>query len=62
MATFRANALNAFNLTNFFLVGSNAGNITVNTNFGQTRNAFNDINSTNDPGSRLLEFQLRFSF
>jgi hypothetical protein len=59
---FRANALNAFNLTNFFLVGSNAGNITVNTAFGQTRNAFNDINSTNDPGSRLIEFQLRFSF
>jgi hypothetical protein len=59
---FRANALNAFNMTNFFLVGSNAGNITVNTAFGQTRNAFTDINSTNDPGSRLIEFQLRFSF
>jgi hypothetical protein len=59
---FRANALNAFNITNFFLVPGNSGNITVNTLFGQTRNAFNDINSTNDPGSRLIEFQLRFSF
>jgi hypothetical protein len=60
---FRANALNAFNLTNFFLVGGNSGNLSVAaTNFGQTRNAFNDINSTNDPGSRLIEFQLRFSF
>jgi hypothetical protein len=59
---FRANALNAFNLTNFFLVSGNAGNITVNTALGQTRNAFNDINSTNDPGSRLVEFALRFTF
>jgi hypothetical protein len=60
---FRANALNAFNMTNFFLVGGNAGNLSVNaTAFGQTRNAFNDINSTNDPGARLVEFQLRFSF
>jgi len=60
---FRANALNAFNLTNFFLVPGNNGNLSVNsTAFGQTRNAFNDINSTNDPGSRLIEFQLRFSF
>ena len=60
---FRANALNAFNMTNFFLVSGNNGSLSVNsTNFGQTRNAFNDINSTNDPGSRLIEFQLRFSF
>jgi len=59
---FRANALNIFNLTNFFLVGTNAGNITVNSAFGQTRNAFNDINSTNDPGSRVVEFAVRFAF
>ena len=34
----------------------------VNNLFGQTRSAFNDINSTNDPGSRVMDFQLRFSF
>jgi hypothetical protein len=44
-------------------VPNSAGNITVASNvFGQTRNAFNDINSTNNPGSRILEFQLRYSF
>jgi len=59
---FRANALNVFNLTNFFLAPANAGSLTVNTAFGQTRSAFNDINSTNDPGSRLVEFALRFTF
>jgi hypothetical protein len=36
--------------------------ITIGNLFGQTRNAYNDINSTNDPGSRVIEFQLRFSF
>jgi hypothetical protein len=28
----------------------------------RNRNAYNDINSTNDPGSRIMEFQLRYSF
>jgi hypothetical protein len=59
---FRAQALNIFNHPNFFLVPNGSGNITVNNLFGQTRNAYNDINSTNDPGSRVLEFQIRFSF
>ena len=59
---FRAQALNIFNHPNFFLVPNSTGNITINSLFGQTRNAYNDINSTNDPGSRLLEFQLRYSF
>jgi hypothetical protein len=59
---FRAQALNIFNHPNFFLVPSGAGNITINNLFGQTRNAYNDINSTNDPGSRVMDFQLRFSF
>ncbi len=59
---FRAQALNIFNHPNFFLVPNSAGNITINNLFGQTRNAFNDINSTNDPGSRVMDFQLRFSF
>jgi hypothetical protein len=59
---FRAQALNVFNHPNFFLVPNSSGNITINSLFGQTRNAYNDINSTNDPGSRLLEFQMRYSF
>jgi hypothetical protein len=59
---FRAQALNIFNHPNFFLVPNSSGNITINNLFGQTRNAFNDINSTNDPGSRVMDFQLRFSF
>jgi hypothetical protein len=44
----RANALNAFNLTNLL--------------FGQTTNAYRDINSTNDSGARMIEFGLRFTF
>jgi hypothetical protein len=60
---FRVQALNLFNHPNFFLVPNSSGNISVANNlFGQTRNAYNDINSTNDPGSRVLDFQLRYSF
>ena len=60
---FRANALNAFNITNFFLVPNGAGNINVNsTLFGQTSSAYRDYNSTNDSGARMIEFGLRFSF
>jgi hypothetical protein len=60
---FRANALNAFNLTNFYLVPNGAGNLNVNsTLFGQTTNAYRDINSTNDSGARMIEFSLRFTF
>src|SRR5581483_6633650 len=54
----RATALNVFNHPNFFL-----GTTGVNSaSFGQTTSAYNDINSTNNPGSRILEFELRFSF
>jgi hypothetical protein len=61
---FRAQALNIFNHPNFFLVNSNSGSstLTINNTFGQTRNIYNDINSTNDPGSRIMDFQLRFIF
>jgi hypothetical protein len=60
---FRANALNAFNLTNFYLVPNSSGNINVNsTLFGQTTSAYRDINSTNDSGARMIEFALRFTF
>lgn len=55
---FRATALNVFNHPNFFL-----GSLSItSTGFGQTRSAYNDINSTNNPGSRVVEFQLRYSF
>jgi len=61
---FRAQFLNAFNVTNF-LLGA-AGN-TVNTtgvpaDFGQTRSAYRDLTNTNDPGARVIEFVLRFNF
>jgi Carboxypeptidase regulatory-like domain len=60
---FRANALNVFNLTNFYLVPNGAGNINVNsTLFGQTTSAYRDINSTNDSGARMIELGLRFTF
>ncbi len=55
---FRATALNIFNHPNFFL-----GSLSItSTGFGQTRSAYNDINSTNNPGSRVVEFQVRYSF
>jgi hypothetical protein len=60
---FRATALNVLNHPNFFLVSGGSGNFgTMSTSFGQTTNAYNDINSTNDPGSRVIEFQIRLSF
>jgi len=59
---FRVQALNLFNHANFFLVPNSSGNITINNSFGQTRNAYNDINATNQPGSRVMDFQMRYSF
>lgn len=59
---FRVQTLNVFNHANFFLVPNSSGNITMNSTFGQTRNAFNDINSTNNPGARIIDFQIRYSF
>jgi hypothetical protein len=59
---FRVQALNVFNHANLFLVPNSTGNITVTNLFGQTRSAFNDINSTNNPGARIIDFQLRYSF
>jgi hypothetical protein len=62
---FRAQALNAFNLTNFLLF--NPGNnitttATIGSGFGQTTGAYRDLSNTNDPGGRVLEFALRFNF
>jgi hypothetical protein len=55
---FRAQFLNAFNLTNFFLANTNASG----TAFGQTSSAYRDISNTNDSGGRLIEFVLRYTF
>jgi hypothetical protein len=62
---FRAQFLNAFNVTNFFLVAlADANAQGIGAQFGQTRTAFRDItvSGTNDPGGRLIEFQLRINF
>lgn len=61
----RAQFLNAFNMTDFFISGlADASGQGIAASFGQTRTAFRDItvSGTNDPGGRLIEFQLRISF
>jgi hypothetical protein len=64
---FRVQFLNAFNQSSITIrnVGNNSDSITINSAaFGQTRNAFRDfsVSGTNDPGGRLIEFQLRLNF
>jgi hypothetical protein len=63
---FRAEALNVFNHPNIELPTGSAtgGSITsaVSSSFGQTAVAFRDLNNTNDPGARSLEFVLRLNF
>ncbi len=62
---FRAQFINAFNISNFFLSAlADANTQGIAATFGQTRTAFRDItvSGTNDPGGRLIEFQLRLSF
>jgi hypothetical protein len=55
---FRAEFLNAFNYVNFFgAVGGIGGEL-----FTQTTAAYQDINNTQDPGGRLIQFVLRFNF
>jgi hypothetical protein len=66
----RVQFLNAFNRPNFFIgsiasVNSPLRTISGNDSaFGQTRAAYRDptVSGTNDPGGRLIEFQLRFNF
>jgi hypothetical protein len=59
----RAQALNLLNHTNFNLGdgGTNTGRA-YNATFGQTSSAYRDINTTSDPGSRIIEFVLRYNF
>jgi hypothetical protein len=59
---FRVQALNLFNHPNFFLVANGSGNLTISNTFGQTRNAYNDINATNQAGARTMDFLLRYTF
>jgi hypothetical protein len=67
---FRAQFLNAFNYQNFFAGTVNSTNSPIladggiATQFGQTRSAYRDVtvSGTNDPGGRLIEFQVRFNF
>ncbi len=63
-------ALNVFNHPNIVIDGTGAtgagglgNNSSVSsTSFGQTATAFRDLNNTNDPGARSLEFVARLNF
>ncbi|MEP7343221.1 MAG: hypothetical protein ABI977_36180, partial [Acidobacteriota bacterium] len=63
---FRVQFLNAFNQSSITIrnVANNSDAQTIGAAFGQTRNAFRDfsVSGTNDPGGRLIEFQLRLNF
>ncbi len=64
---FRCNLLNAFNDVNFLLgaAGNDVNSMTLaSSTFGQTRSAYRDfsVSGSNDPGGRMIDFLLRFSF
>jgi hypothetical protein len=67
---FRVQFLNAFNQSNIMIRGAGTDSSTFSiggtsgASFGQTANAFRDftVSGTNDPGGRLIEFQLRLNF
>ncbi len=63
---FRVQFLNAFNHQNFTIqtTGTDAATSGIGATFGQTTNAYRDftVSGTNDPGGRLIEFQLRLNF
>jgi hypothetical protein len=56
----RAEFLNAFNNVNF-LGNTNLTNFS-STTFGQVTSAYRDVNNTQDPGGRLIQFVLRINF
>lgn len=63
---FRTEFLNAFNNINF-KIGSAANDVSTITGFnadtfGQTTTAYQDVSTTNDPGSRMIQFVLRINF
>ncbi len=55
---FRANCLDCLNLTNFQFGTVNPSS----ASFGQTTTAYSDISNSQDPGARMIEFQLRLNF
>ena len=65
---FRVQALNVFNHPNILIPSgvASSGGLTsataVSSSFGQTTTAFRDLNNTNDPGARSLEFVVRLNF
>jgi hypothetical protein len=63
---FRAQFLNAFNqsIITIQAPGTDSASGGITSSFGQTRNAYRDftVSGTNDPGGRLVEFQLRINF
>jgi len=62
----RAQALNVANATNFLLgaAGNEVNSGAVGSTFGQTTSAYRDItvSGSSDPGSRMIEFLVRFRF
>ncbi|HLG15938.1 MAG TPA: carboxypeptidase regulatory-like domain-containing protein [Blastocatellia bacterium] len=64
---FRVQLLNAFNRPNFTIQDPGDNTFAIgpsSTAFGQTRSAYRDftVSGTNDPGGRLVEFQIRLNF
>jgi hypothetical protein len=55
---FRAQFLDALNITNFYL----ANTTSINSLFGQTTSAYRDFSGSSDPGARMIEFILRVNF
>src|SRR5215472_1161654 len=62
----RAEALNAFNNVNFFFPGTastSVNNVSVSSNsFGRITSAFQDPNTTDDNGGRILQLVFRVNF
>jgi hypothetical protein len=56
----RAEFLNAFNNINF-LGNTNMTSFT-SSSFAEVTTAYRDVNNTQDPGGRLIQFVLRFNF
>ena len=61
----RAEALNVFNFINFMQASPSSSTSTANitsTSFGQTTQYYNDFNSSQDPGGRVLTLVFRLNF
>ncbi|MGA2263247.1 MAG: hypothetical protein ABSH28_17665, partial [Acidobacteriota bacterium] len=58
----RAEFLNAFNNINFLANTNLSGSSLSATNFSEVTSAYRDVNNTQDPGGRLIQFVLRINF